>query len=115
MFTGCGDGVVRAYDAKSGTMRKHYTAHEGAVNAIAVVKDKIYTASSDATLRVWDAKDLMDELELGEEPAGGACAAAAHPDTFSAVARDLESRAGGEEEINEDGLDIQVGSCELDN
>ena len=51
VFTGCGDGVVRAYDAKSGTLRRHYTGHEGAVNCVVVARDKIFTGSSDSTLR----------------------------------------------------------------
>jgi WD40 repeat protein len=40
VFTGCGDGVVRAYDAKSSQLRRVYTGHEGAVNCIQIVRDK---------------------------------------------------------------------------
>ncbi len=59
MFTGCGDGVVRAYDAKSGSLRRTYHSHEGAVNCLIVVGKKIFTGSSDSTLRVWIADDVL--------------------------------------------------------
>ena len=58
MFTGCGDGVLRAYDAKSGALKRVYTGHEGAINCLKVVDDKVFTGSSDSYVRVWDAKDI---------------------------------------------------------
>ncbi len=35
-----------------------FQGHEGAINCMTVVDDKLYTGSSDGTLRVWDAKDI---------------------------------------------------------
>lgn len=66
VFTGCGDGIARAYDAKSATLRRFYQGHEGAINCLVVVDDKLFTGSSDGTLRVWDAKDIrqIDALKL---------------------------------------------------
>ena len=58
VFTGCGDGVVRAYEAKSAVLKRTYTGHEGAVNCLMIVRDKIFTGSSDCTMRVWDASDI---------------------------------------------------------
>ena len=59
VFTGCGDGVVRAYDAKSATLRKEYIGHEGSVNCVVAVDEKLFTGSSDGTMRVWSTKDIM--------------------------------------------------------
>ena len=68
MFTGCGDGIARAYDAKSATLKRFYQGHEGAINCLTMVDDKLYTGSSDGTMRVWDAKDISDDLNVDEEP-----------------------------------------------
>ena len=59
MFTGCGDGIVRAYDAKSATLRKEFVGHEGSVNCLTAVDEKLFTGSSDGTMRVWSTKDIM--------------------------------------------------------
>ena len=68
VFTGCGDGIARAYDAKSATLRRIFQGHEGAINCMVVVEDKLFTGSSDGTMRVWDAKDISDDLNVDEEP-----------------------------------------------
>ena len=43
VFTGCGDGVARAYDAKSATLKRIFQGHEGAINCLVCVDDKLYT------------------------------------------------------------------------
>jgi hypothetical protein len=43
VFTGCGDGVARAYDAKSATLKRLFQGHEGAINCLVCVDDKLYT------------------------------------------------------------------------
>lgn len=68
LFTGCGDGIARAYDAKSATIKRIFQGHEGAINCISVVDDKLFTGSSDGTMRVWDAKDISDDFIVDEEP-----------------------------------------------
>ncbi len=68
VFTGCGDGVVRAYDARTAQLKRTYNGHEGAVNCMMVVRDKVFTGSTDTTMRVWDASDISEELEIDEEP-----------------------------------------------
>ena len=66
VFTGCGDGIARAYDAKSATLKRFYQGHEGAINCLTVVDDKLYTGSSDGTMRVWDAKDIRYTFSLSK-------------------------------------------------
>ena len=62
MWTACGDSIVRAFDAKSGTIKRSFVGHEAAVNCMTLTSGKLYTGSSDGTLRVWDAKDVSDEM-----------------------------------------------------
>ena len=45
VFTGCGDGVARAYDAKSATLKRIFQGHEGAINCLVCVDDKLYTGT----------------------------------------------------------------------
>ena len=59
VFTGCGDGIVRAYDANSAILRKEFVGHEGSVNCLTAVDEKLFTGSSDGTMRVWSTKDIM--------------------------------------------------------
>merc|ERR1719510_2378278 len=62
LWTACGDSIVRAFDAKSGTIKRSFVGHEAAVNCMTLTSGKLYTGSSDGTLRVWDAKDVSDEM-----------------------------------------------------
>ena len=68
MWTACGDSVARAYDAKSGTLKRSYIGHEAAVNCMVITEGKLYTGSSDGTLRIWDAKDVSEELLVDDGP-----------------------------------------------
>ena len=62
VWTACGDSIVRAFDAKSGTIKRSFVGHEAAVNCMTLTSGKLYTGSSDGTLRIWDAKDVSDEM-----------------------------------------------------
>ena len=62
MWTACGDSIVRAFDAKSGAIKRSFVGHEAAVNCMTLTSGKLYTGSSDGTLRIWDAKDVSDEM-----------------------------------------------------
>ena len=53
VVTGCGDGVVRCFDAKSGHLLRTYSGHPGAVLAIHMSRDKIYTTTTDGNVRVF--------------------------------------------------------------
>jgi len=56
VITGSGDGVVRCYDAKSGHLLRTYGSedpHEGAVMSMHVAKDRIYTATINSIIRVY--------------------------------------------------------------
>ena len=68
MWTACGDSIARAYDAKSGTLKRSYIGHEAAVNCMVINEGKLYTGSSDGTLRIWDAKDVSEELLVDDGP-----------------------------------------------
>ena len=98
VFTGCGDGVARAYDAKSATLKRVFHGHEGAINCLVVVDEKLYTGSSDGTMRVWDAKDISDDINIDEEPPPAPPPAAVVPE------QDLEKQEEDLEEAPEDGI-----------
>ena len=68
VWTACGDSIARAYDAKSGTLKRSYIGHEAAVNCMVITEGKLYTGSSDGTLRIWDAKDVSEELLVDDGP-----------------------------------------------
>ena len=51
VWTACGDSIVRAFDAKSGALKRQFVGHEAAVNCMAITGGKLYTGSSDGTLR----------------------------------------------------------------
>ena len=63
MWTACGDSICRAYDAKSGTLKRSYVGHEAAVNCMVITEGKLYTGSSDGTLRIWDAKETHIDID----------------------------------------------------
>merc|ERR1711923_146141 len=66
VWTACGDSIVRAFDAKSGSLKRQFVGHEAAVNCMTIAGGKLYTGSSDGTLRIWDAKDVADD-GLGDD------------------------------------------------
>ncbi|XP_042221985.1 WD repeat-containing protein 86-like isoform X2 [Homarus americanus] len=61
LFVGYTDHSARAYDAKSGSMKRDYRGHTDSINCLTVAGNKLYTASSDGSLRVWDASKVSDE------------------------------------------------------
>ena len=68
VWTACGDSIVRAFDAKSGAIKRQFVGHEAAVNCMMLTGGKLYSGSSDGTLRVWDAKDVSDEMMQDDGP-----------------------------------------------
>jgi len=68
LWTACGDSIVRAFDAKSGAIKRQFVGHEAAVNCMMLTGGKLYSGSSDGTLRVWDAKDVSDEMMQDDGP-----------------------------------------------
>ena len=68
VWTACGDSIVRAFDAKSGSLKRQFVGHEAAVNCMTIAGGKLYTGSSDGTLRIWDAKDVSEDLMVDDGP-----------------------------------------------
>ena len=46
--------MARAYDAKTGTLRRVFKGHEQGIACLLVVGGKLYTGCNDGTLGVWD-------------------------------------------------------------
>eukprot|EP00128_Syssomonas_multiformis_P001397 Colp12_sorted_trinity150504_noHs@16818 len=63
LYTGSGDGKLRAFDIKTGRLLRTYSGHSNYVTCVAVqrVGDEviIYTGSNDKTVKVWSA--LVDK------------------------------------------------------
>jgi len=51
VWTACGDSIARAYDAKTGNLKRSFIGHQAAVNCLVLAEGKLYTGSSDGTLR----------------------------------------------------------------
>lgn len=61
VFVGYTDHLARAFDARSGSIKQVLRGHTDSVNCLAICDNKLYTASSDGTLRVWDVSTLRWE------------------------------------------------------
>merc|ERR1712226_558562 len=85
LWTACGDSIARAFDAKSGALKRSFVGHEAAVNCMMITEGKLYTGSSDGTLRVWNAKDVSEELLVDDGPP---------PPAPVVVDADIEENAG---------------------
>ncbi|XP_045592673.1 WD repeat-containing protein 86-like [Procambarus clarkii] len=75
LYTACNDGIVRAFNAKSGSLKRKFIGHESAVTCLAVcvnqqgqeVFTRLLTGSNDSTLRVWNATGISEQLpSVGE-------------------------------------------------
>lgn len=53
LAAGCGDGVVRIWDANNGQLLQELTGHYGPVNSVAFAADGTYLVSGSADHRVW--------------------------------------------------------------
>jgi len=121
VWTACGDSIVRAFDAKSGSLKRQFVGHEAAVNCMTITGGKLYTGSSDGTLRIWDAKDVADD-GLGDdgppppvptEAEGEDVAAVVDGDAATDDTPAEESEAVPEEENSEETVeDIENGEGE---
>lgn len=65
MFTSCGDGVARAFDAKGGALKRSFTGHQFAINCLQISGGKLFTGSHDGNVNIWDIANLKEELEIG--------------------------------------------------
>merc|ERR1719151_159754 len=59
---------VKTKVEKSGALKRSFVGHEAAVNCMMITEGKLYTGSSDGTLRVWNAKDVSEELLVDDGP-----------------------------------------------
>ncbi|XP_053630464.2 WD repeat-containing protein 86-like [Cherax quadricarinatus] len=66
LFVGYTDDVARAFDAKSGSLKRVFQGHTDSVSCLAVWANKLYTGSSDGTLRVWDVSNISTETSSEE-------------------------------------------------
>ncbi|XP_045592676.1 WD repeat-containing protein 86-like isoform X2 [Procambarus clarkii] len=67
LFAGYTDNAARAFDAKSGTLKRIFQGHIDTVNCLAVLGTKLYTAGSDGAIMVWDASKISDESSTTDD------------------------------------------------
>ena len=58
VITGCGDGVIRCYDAKSGYLLRTFghaeeNSHPGAIMSLQMSGEKIFSATTDGIVRAF--------------------------------------------------------------
>ena len=58
VYTASGDTCARAFVSQSGKLRRLFQGHAGAIINLKIVGKKLFTASSDKTLRVWSLEDI---------------------------------------------------------
>ncbi|CAF0738343.1 unnamed protein product [Didymodactylos carnosus] len=59
IYTGCGDSLIRCFDARSGILKRVFKSHTLGVSAMRVTQERLFTASADGTLKIWDIADLQ--------------------------------------------------------
>jgi len=81
LATACADGLVREWDAATGTMLGVHDGHADDVNWVAWSRDggRVASASSDGTVRLWDPADGWSSIEL-KGPVGQVWETAFSPD-----------------------------------
>ena len=92
VYTGCGDKVVRCFDAKSGQLKRKFKGHSGAINCLQIVGKRLFTASFDGALIVWDINGLTSEKKI-QQPASAAMLAAETSRSNSRVSVKQQQRA----------------------
>lgn len=55
LFLGCTDGAVRGFNIHTAQNTALYTGHTDGVNALVAVRNRIFSASDDTTVRMWSA------------------------------------------------------------
>lgn len=65
VYTACTS--VRMYKAKTKECKRVFKGHNKTITAMEVTEDKLFTASSDGTLRIWDTTGILDEDITYEE------------------------------------------------
>lgn len=59
LFAGCGDGSLRLFGFKSGTLLQQFRGHTAYVTSLVADRDTLASASGDGTVRVWDARSAQ--------------------------------------------------------
>ena len=78
LASGCFDNSVCLWDAKAGKLQHHLVAHEYSVAGVAFVGERCVSASSDNTLRFWNAKGEEEKQLAFDEDVNAMAFFAAH-------------------------------------
>lgn len=70
MYTGSTDCSARAYDAKSGTLKRTFKGHSSAITCIEVVPGKLFSGSYDGNLLVWKTDGIKEDSVFGKGGTG---------------------------------------------
>jgi hypothetical protein len=64
VYTVSGDAISQIYSAKTAVLQRTLDGHKAPITCLTVVDDRLFTASLDKTVRVWDASYLEEGFTL---------------------------------------------------
>ncbi|CAG0907134.1 unnamed protein product, partial [Darwinula stevensoni] len=96
-LTGCGDTLARAYDAKSGSLRRIFRGHNVGITCLAVVDGYLFTGDGEGVLMKWDVSNIALGGDIFETRTNSVLVL---QDRIPSSSDDLKSHGAGEPDVD---------------